>query len=255
MEAAFGRHVHWGYWDDPTRATGKADDFAKAAERLCVEMFADAGIADGQTVLDVGCGLGGTVASLNERFRDMRLFGLNIDPRQIARARSKVSARAGNTVAFVAGTASSLPLPDASCDTVLAVEAIFHFPDRAQFFREAHRVLKPGGKLALTDYLASAWIQPSLWPRVGWSYYGDCDVSYSLGRYRRLAASVGLRPVVERDINANTMPTFYFLQSLRSMLEQQSKAPMYETAALYVMARLGLWRYSILAFEKAATAA
>jgi len=254
IEVAFGRHVHWGYRPDPSRATGSAADFANAAERLCVELFAGARIATGQTVLDVGCGLGGTICSLDERFRDMRLVGLNIDPRQIQRARARVSPYSDNTVGFVAGNASSLPFPNASCDVVLAVEAIFHFPDPVQFFQEAHRVLKPGGRLALTDYLAAAWVLPSLWPRIGWSYYGDCDVSYSLRRYRCLAASVGFRPVIVRDINANTIPTFYFLHSLRDVLKRYSKAPFYETAALYLMAKLGLWRYSILAFEKDETA-
>ena len=250
VEAAFGRHVHWGFWPDPRSATGDAADYALAAERLCVEVCAGANIADGQLVLDVGCGFGGTIASLNERFQHMRFVGLNIDQRQIARAKAKVTPRGDNLVTFVAGTASSLPLPDASCDAVVAVEAIFHFPDRAQFFREAHRVLKPGGRLALSDYLPQHWMQPALWFKVPSFLFGDYDVRYSLERYRRLAGEVGFRPVIERDINANTLPTFDFLESLKPLVGRYGAPVVIEARALRWISRLRLLCYSILAFEK-----
>ncbi|MPZ56565.1 MAG: methyltransferase domain-containing protein [Rhizobiales bacterium] len=250
VEAAFGRHVHWGFWPDPRSATGDAADYAMAAERLCIEVCAGANITNGQLVLDVGCGFGGTIASLNERFQHMRFVGLNIDQRQIARAKARVTPRGDNLVTFVAGTASSLPLPDASCDTVVAVEAIFHFPDRAQFFGEAHRVLKPGGRLSLSDYLPQHWMQPALWLKVPSFHFGDFDVRYSLERYRRLANEVGFRLVIERDINANTLPTFDFLESLKPLVARFGKQVVIETRMLRWISRLRLLCYGILAFEK-----
>ena len=69
IEKSFGRHVHWGYWDRPATAICDDDDFARAAERLTVELCGAADIGSGDKVLDAGCGFGGTVASLNERHR------------------------------------------------------------------------------------------------------------------------------------------------------------------------------------------
>ena len=100
FEIAFGRHVHWGYWADPSRAVQTAEDYALAAEALSQQVYSAANVADGQQILDVGCGFGGTIASLNENFCDLNLVGVNIDERQLERARLKVAAQNGNRIEF-----------------------------------------------------------------------------------------------------------------------------------------------------------
>lgn len=249
---AFGRHVHWGYWDDPAMADGSIAGFAAATERLC-QRVCDAGqIGSGDRVLDCGCGFGGTIASLNERFSQMQLVGLNIDDRQLARARDEVLAQSNNTVAFVQGDACQLPFEDASFDVVLAVECIFHFPSRLRFFQEARRVLRSGGRLALCDFVPLPMTLPFLKlmdrfakPAIQRTY-GHVNSQVTIGDYRTLAKTTGFNPIWTEDISRNTLPTYPLI---RQLMRQTGTTEMERvTQGGEWVSRLGLSRYLILAF-------
>lgn len=112
-EKAFGRHVHWGYWEKPEEAQRTTEDFSRAAEILCRMVCDAAGVGNDLRICDVGCGFGGTIASLNERFSSLELVGVNIDERQLNRARQKVKAASRHrcaTLPFdIQNSASILP--------------------------------------------------------------------------------------------------------------------------------------------------
>jgi MPBQ/MSBQ methyltransferase len=149
-----GRHVHLGYWDapPPSSAPCSVDEFEAAQARLCDVLIGLAGLSDGQHVLDVGCGFGGTLASINERSRDMHLAGINIDARQIDICRT-IAPAATNSLSFVVADACALPIARGSFDRVVCLEAMFHFASRSEFLRQTAAALPPGGRLAVSDIL------------------------------------------------------------------------------------------------------
>lgn len=146
-----GRFNHLGHWDDPDDdPLGTPRPVAQQRMNdVIVEM---AGVRDGARLLDVGCGFGGTLAAVERRFERVALTGLDVDGRQLAIA-SRLGTRAVNTLTWVNGDGCRLPFADGTFDHMTSIEAMWHFPSRAAFLREAARVLRPGGRLAVVDLL------------------------------------------------------------------------------------------------------
>ncbi len=260
---AFGRHVHWGWWSEPERADGSPEDYAAAAERLCRKVCDAAGVRDGMNILDVGCGFGGTIASLNERFSGLNLVGVNIDHRQLERAARSVHAANGNRIRWVEADACNLPFAPCSFDVVLAVECIFHFPSRASFLSEAAKVLVDGGRLALSDFVPPADALPVLQQQPPGQdeatrlSYGKVDLLCPVEKYHALAVQAGLAPIGSDDISIGTLATYSYLRTDQRGWPDRSAARTHEkaTTRLEMACRMELLRYTILSFTRPAVQA
>jgi ubiquinone/menaquinone biosynthesis C-methylase UbiE len=113
-----------------------------------------AALQPGEAVLDVACGTGTLVIAAKEKVGPAgRVAGIDASPEMIERARAKAT-RAGADVTFVTGTAQALPFDDGQFDIIMGTLMLHHLPKpvRAEFAREARRVLKPGGRLLLIDF-------------------------------------------------------------------------------------------------------
>lgn len=101
-------------------------------------------------VLDVGCGGGQVMAFMAARHPAARFVGLDLSPRQVARATERTRAVA-ERVSVVEGSALSQPFADGRFDLVYSCASIKHWPDPAQGLAECARVLKPGGRLLVIE--------------------------------------------------------------------------------------------------------
>ena len=126
----WGPHIHHGVWDaeaPPLQAT----------RRLIDRLAAEASVASGDDVLDVGCGMGGSSIELAVRY-GCRVTGLTLSPVQRLWARtSAVWQGAAGRTRFLCGDAERIALPAGRFDVVWNVECSEHFFDKPAFFHRA----------------------------------------------------------------------------------------------------------------------
>jgi tocopherol O-methyltransferase len=131
-------------------------DHHAAVKRMTDSIVAPAGIEPDHRVLDAGCGVGGASLDIARRY-DARVLGVTISPVQVELAAARArEAGLGQRVRFdVADCSDRLPCDDASIDVVVSIEAACHFDDKPAFLSECRRVLRPGGRVAFSDWIAT----------------------------------------------------------------------------------------------------
>jgi MPBQ/MSBQ methyltransferase len=148
LEFYWGEHIHLGHYGAPLRRK----DFLTAKSDFVHEMVRWGGLdtlPSGTTVLDVGCGIGGSSRILAQDY-GFAVTGITISPQQVKRAQQLTPK--GLNAQFLVDDAMALSFPDASFDVVWSIEAGPHMPHKDIFAREMIRVLKPGGVLVVADW-------------------------------------------------------------------------------------------------------
>lgn len=137
--------LHYGIWEDHTK------DFSDAVNNTNKIMLELANIKESDLVLDAGCGVGGAAIFICEQ-RNAKVTGITLSQRQIDFANTIIQKKGiENKVDFQLMDYTNTSFPDESFDVIWACESMSSATDKFMFIKEAHRLLKKGGKLILSD--------------------------------------------------------------------------------------------------------
>ena len=202
-----GEDLHYGVFEAPDEA------LEAATARLTELVFEATRPAEGFEVLDVGCGTGAPAVAMAGRF-GARVTGITTSAEGVGAAQARaVEADVGELVRFERRDGMDTGFPDASFDRVFALESSHLMPRRDELASELARVLRPGGRVALCDIVRRReldheelrrLLKPLVLLR---DVFGDARME-PLAEYHRLFSEQGLEVDVERDLTAETRPTF-----------------------------------------------
>lgn len=165
------------------------DQFHIRGRTATLELARAAKLDSTKYVLDVGSGVGGTSRCLAREF-GCRVTGIDLTD-EYCRAAAMLTARTGlaHLVDCRQGDATKLPFGDETFDVVWTEHVAMNIPDKSGLYNEMHRVLKPGGKLAIYDVLAGP-SAPVLFP-VPWARTPDTSFLVAPNELRKLLEGAG----------------------------------------------------------------
>ena len=168
-----------------------------------LELARLAGISSGMRVLDVGGGLGGPARTLASEFGcAVEVLDITEELCRAGEALTEASGL-GNLVSFQHGSALEMPYPDASFDIAWAQHTSMNIANKERLYKEIHRVLRPGGRLALHEILAGP-TSPIYLP-VPWARHPELDHPRPPDEARSLIRDAGFKELAWIDDTAPTL--------------------------------------------------
>jgi ubiquinone/menaquinone biosynthesis C-methylase UbiE len=172
----------------------------------CGNPTATANLRPGEVVVDLGCGGGLDVFLAARKVGPTgKAVGIDMTPEMIDRARANAQRQGVANAEFHLAAIDNLPLPDASADCVISNCVINLAPDKPAVFREVFRVLKPGGRVAVSDIALKRPLPDELARSVA-AYVGCIAGAVTAAEYERQLKDAGFEDVqvvdAQKDLNA-----------------------------------------------------
>jgi tocopherol O-methyltransferase len=252
--------LHFGYYDSTVSS------HEESLLRMNQVLAEYAHIKETDTVLDAGCGYGGSSIWLAENI-GCNVVGATIVPYQVQKAKLAASkSKSRNRLKFINADYADTKLPGASFDVIWGLESIVHCDDKAAFVKEAYRLLKPGGRLIISEYMLrqkpklteseseildpflKGWMMPDL---------------LTLEQYRKYSESAGFYLFKTYDLSGNVdkslrkcrrnaslaLPFVGTLQKLH-MIDKIRRDYTIANYVLYDSFKQGLWSYRVVVATK-----
>lgn len=251
--------IHFGYFDEAH------DSHSEALPNMNRVLAEKAGITAEDTVLDAGCGVGGSSMWLAEN-HGARACGINIQPLHLRLAREEAARRGlDHLVRFEERNYCDSGLEPDTFDVVWGLESICHCEDKKAFIDEAYRVLRPGGRIMVADFFQFKndldeqeearmrhWLD-------GWALPNLAHVD----AFHNGLELAGFEGVQQEDITANVLRSSrriwkasLIMRPLSKPLELVGVRTRRQTANVvasyhqYTTIREGLWGYSVFTAKK-----
>ena len=251
-ESIWGEHMHHGYYG-PSGSYHLEHRLAQ--QRLMEELLAwavDPADPQPQSILDVGCGIGGSSSFLAQRY-DADVVGISLSPVQVQRATERAAAaQLSSQCQFEVANAMDLPFASERFDWIWSLESGEHMPNKAEFLQSLWRVLKPGGRL-----IFATWCHRPLYPGNGsltpeeqrhlQAIYDVYCLPYVVGLadYETIAVDCGFTNIQTADWSSAVAP--FWQQVINSVFEPKALWGLWQTGPKIIQAALSLrlmqWGY------------
>jgi cyclopropane fatty-acyl-phospholipid synthase-like methyltransferase len=251
--------LHYGLWLDGTRS------FTEALHNLNATVAEAAGVQPGWRVLDAGCGVGGSSVFLAKTF-GCHCTGISLSERQINRARENARKTGLSTqLAFEVADYTRTGLTAATFDLVWSIEAHVTEANKQAYYREAYRLLKPGGRLVVADYFRLRKNNNAQEATVmrNWLHHWAIEDITTTTQVQQWMQQAGFFPLkalnVTKGITPSSRRMYYACQlgrfgtwayNLLNNATPFSKTHYKSGINQYKALKSGLWAYKILVAEK-----